>query len=101
MSLGTLRTQTRQPARSHCGAYRPDNDQSVALHAHSMVNSAWTTTSSTRTPKSQGRGWSGPKNFQQQVGHECDSPTALYTDVSDDFMNTALNRALAPAFAGS
>jgi site-specific recombinase XerD len=39
--------------------------------------------------------------IQQQVGHECDSSTAAYTHVSDDFMNTALNRALAPAFAGA
>jgi site-specific recombinase XerC len=38
--------------------------------------------------------------IQQQVGHECDSSTAVYTHVSDDFMNTALSRALAPAFAG-
>jgi integrase/recombinase XerC len=37
--------------------------------------------------------------IQQQVGHECDSSTAVYTHVSDDFMNTALSRALAPAFA--
>ncbi|MFF0630442.1 tyrosine-type recombinase/integrase [Streptomyces sp. NPDC004296] len=39
--------------------------------------------------------------IQQQVGHECDSSTAIYTHVSDDFMNTALSRALAPAFAGA
>ncbi|MEU0205886.1 tyrosine-type recombinase/integrase [Streptomyces canus] len=38
--------------------------------------------------------------IQQQVGHECDSSTAIYTHVSDDFMNTALHKALAPAFAG-
>jgi integrase len=38
--------------------------------------------------------------IQQQVGHECDSSTAIYTHVSDDFMNTALTKALAPAFAG-
>ena len=38
--------------------------------------------------------------IQQQVGHECDSSTAIYTHVSDDFMNTALSKALAPAFAG-
>lgn len=38
--------------------------------------------------------------IQQQVGHECDSSTAIYTHVSDDFMNTALSRALAPAFPG-
>ena len=39
--------------------------------------------------------------IQQQVGHECDSSTAIYTHVSDDFMNTAPSRALAPAFAGA
>lgn len=39
--------------------------------------------------------------IQQQVGHECDSSTAIYTHVSDDFMNTALSKALAPAFAGT
>ena len=35
--------------------------------------------------------------IQVQVGHECDSSTAIYTHVSDDFMNTMLRRALAPA----
>lgn len=40
------------------------------------------------------------KIIQQQVGHENDSSTAIYTHVSDDFMNTALSKALAPAFAG-
>src|SRR6266571_3532249 len=35
--------------------------------------------------------------IQAQVGHENDSSTAVYTHVSDDFMNTALRRALAPA----
>jgi integrase len=38
------------------------------------------------------------KIIQVQVGHECDSSTAIYTHVSDDFMNTALRKALAPAF---
>ena len=37
--------------------------------------------------------------IQQQVGHECDSSTAIYTHVSDDFMNTMLRKALAPALA--
>ena len=37
--------------------------------------------------------------IQRQVGHECDSSTAVYTHVSSDFMNTALRRALAPALA--
>ena len=36
--------------------------------------------------------------IQVQVGHECDSSTAIYTHVSDDFMNTMLRKALAPAF---
>jgi integrase/recombinase XerC len=35
--------------------------------------------------------------IQCQVGHESDSSTAVYTHVSDDFMNTALRKALAPA----
>jgi len=40
--------------------------------------------------------------IQVNVGHETDSSTAIYTHVSDDFMNAALRRALAPALgAGS
>ncbi|MFI6368821.1 tyrosine-type recombinase/integrase [Nocardia sp. NPDC050630] len=35
--------------------------------------------------------------IQSQVGHECDSSTAIYTHVSDDYMNTALLKALSPA----
>ena len=35
--------------------------------------------------------------IQVNVGHEADSSTAVYTHVSDDFMNTALRRALSPA----
>ena len=35
--------------------------------------------------------------IQQQVGHECDTSTAIYTHVSSDFMNTALRNALRPA----
>ncbi len=38
--------------------------------------------------------------IQVQVGHECDTSTAIYTHVSDDFMNTALRRALSPALDG-
>ena len=38
--------------------------------------------------------------IQQQVGHRCDTSTAIYTHVSGDFMNNALQRALAPAFTG-
>ncbi len=36
--------------------------------------------------------------IQVQVGHECDSSTAIYTHVSDDFMNTMLRKALSPVF---
>lgn len=36
--------------------------------------------------------------IQVNVGHEVDSSTAVYTHVSSDFMNTALHKALAPAF---
>lgn len=35
--------------------------------------------------------------IQVQAGHECESSTGIYTHVSDDFMNTALRRALGPA----
>ena len=35
--------------------------------------------------------------IQEQVGHRCDTSTAIYTHVSGDFMNTALRRALGPA----
>ena len=35
--------------------------------------------------------------IQIQVGHECDTSTAIYTHVSDDFMNRALRKALSPA----
>jgi site-specific recombinase XerD len=35
--------------------------------------------------------------IQSRVGHECDSSTAIYTHVSDDYMNTAPLKALSPA----
>lgn len=35
--------------------------------------------------------------IQQQVGHRCDTSTAIYTHVSSDFMNTALRKATSPA----
>ncbi len=34
--------------------------------------------------------------IQEQVGHRCDTSTAIYTHVSGDFMNTALRKALGP-----
>ena len=36
--------------------------------------------------------------IQTAVGHRCDTSTAIYTHVSGDFMNTALRKALGPAF---
>lgn len=39
--------------------------------------------------------------LQEQVGHRCDTSTAIYTHVSGDFMNTALRRALGPALEGA
>jgi integrase/recombinase XerC len=38
--------------------------------------------------------------IQEQVGHRCDTSTAIYTHVSSDFMNAALRKALAPALDG-
>ena len=38
--------------------------------------------------------------LQEQVGHRCDTSTAIYTHVSGDFMNTALRRAIGPALQG-
>ena len=35
--------------------------------------------------------------LQEQVGHRCDTSTAIYTHVSGDFMNTALRKAIGPA----
>jgi integrase/recombinase XerC len=58
------------------------------------------TLSAPQTPRSESEKLIKLKIIRQQVGHECDSSTAVYTHVSDDFMNTALSRALAPAFAG-
>jgi len=40
------------------------------------------------------------KIIQEQVGHRCDTSTAIYTHVSGDFMNTALRRAIGPALQG-
>jgi integrase len=55
------------------------------------------TLSAPQTPRPESEKLIKLKIIQDQVGHECDSSTAVYTHVSDDFMNTALRRALAPA----
>ena len=39
--------------------------------------------------------------IQVRVGHESDSSTAIYTQVSEDFMNTALRKALAQALGAA
>ena len=38
--------------------------------------------------------------IQVQLGHECDATLAVYTHVSDDFMNTELRKALGPLLGG-
>ena len=55
------------------------------------------TLSAPQTPRSESEKLIKLKIIQEQVGHECDSSTAVYTHVSDDYMNTALRRALEPA----
>ncbi|MER6363815.1 tyrosine-type recombinase/integrase [Kitasatospora sp. NPDC001527] len=76
----------------------------VAESGHSMTTRTHAHTASAETRHSYVTHLTedgGDRRFiQQQVGHECDSSTAIYTHVSDDFMNTALHKALAPAFAG-
>jgi len=55
------------------------------------------TLSAPQTPRSESEKLIKLKIIQLQVGHECDSSTAIYTHVSDDYMNTMLRKALAPA----
>jgi len=55
------------------------------------------TLSAPQTPRSESEKLIKLKIMQLQVGHECDSSTAIYTHVSDDYMNTMLRKALAPA----
>ena len=55
------------------------------------------TLSTPQTPRSESEKLIKLKIIQHQVGHECDTSTAIYTHVSGDFMNTALRKALEPA----
>jgi hypothetical protein len=55
------------------------------------------TTAMTQTRRSEACPGRGLKIMQEQVGHRCDTSTAIYTHVSGDFMNTALRKALGPA----
>ena len=58
------------------------------------------TLSAPQTPRSESEKLIKLKIMQQQVGHRCDTSTAIYTHVSGDFMNTALRRAIGPALRG-
>ena len=58
------------------------------------------TLSAPQTPRSESEKLIKLKIMQQQVGHRCDTSTAIYTHVSGDFMNTALRRAIGPALQG-
>ncbi len=73
------------------GAYREALGMSKALTVHSLRHSYVTHLTEDGVDR---------RFIQQQVGHERDSSTAVYTHVSDDFMSTALRRALSPAFTG-
>jgi hypothetical protein len=59
---------------------------------------AMRTSSPTQNSWSEPRIGLGLKITQEAVGHRCDTSTAIYTHVSGDFMNTALRKALGPAF---
>ena len=92
----------RRPSRSDCGATleaggaaphparRRFNRDTTGLHTASAERSRPYVTHLTENGVDR-------RFIQVQVGHECDSSTAVYTHVSDDFMNTMLRKALAPA----
>jgi len=61
-----------------------------------LPETSWTP-STTKSRRSQLRVSGQLKIIQEQVGHRCDTSTAIYTHVSGDFMNTALRRAIGPA----
>ena len=60
-------------------------------------DTSWTP-ATTESRRSQLRVSRQLKIIQEQVGHRCDTSTAIYTHVSSDFMNTALRKAINPAF---
>ena len=82
----------RRPPTSQSGNDRPQL-KGPAMHPPDASR----TTSTMQHRRSQLRIGRRLKIIQAQVGHESDSSTAVYTHVSDDFMNTALRRALASA----
>jgi integrase/recombinase XerC len=74
------------------GAYRDALGLHAALVPHSLRHSYVTHLTENGADR---------RFIQVQVGHECDSSTAIYTHVSDDFMNRALRKALSPALEDS
>jgi hypothetical protein len=78
----------------------PDHGQPDSIPPAKASYASTKTLSPQRTSRSQAHSMIRLKIMQQQVGHESDSSTAIYTHVSDDFMNTMLRRALAPAWDG-
>lgn len=80
-----------QPAEVNArfGAYRDALGLAKELSPHSLRHSYVTHLTEDGVDR---------RFIQQQVGHRCDTSTAVYTHVSDDFMNTALRAALAPAW---
>jgi integrase/recombinase XerC len=73
-------------------AYRDALDLPQALVPHSLRHSYVTHLTEDGVDR---------RFLQTQVGHRCDTSTAIYTHVSGDFMNTALRKALAPALEAS
>ncbi|MFC8202087.1 hypothetical protein ACFUTV_42925 [Streptomyces sp. NPDC057298] len=82
------------PIRNRSSASRPDNNQSAIRYENAVANSASTTASSTRTPRSQARSLPGLKIIQEQVGHSHGSTTATYMGVSDEYRNHLLEASL-------
>jgi integrase len=67
--------------------------KATIMHPHDRSR----TTSTMEHRRSQAWTTRQLKIIQEQVGHRCDTSTAIYTHVSGDFMNTALRKALGPA----
>ncbi|WP_232838868.1 hypothetical protein [Streptomyces geranii] len=82
------------PIRNRSSASRPDNDQSAIRYENAVANSASTTASSTRTPRSQERSLPGLKIIQEQVGHSHAGTTAIYMGVSNEYRNKLLEASM-------
>jgi hypothetical protein len=87
--------RTRHSASKYA-AFQIGNDQPDPNNAYAQPARASWTALNTQNTRSATYRRSRLKIIQVQVGHECDSSTAIYTHVSDHFMNTMLHKALAP-----